>query len=104
MVEQNYEQIIKQKENLPTSVKQHIYDTVNTKVNRKVQHINSEINEKIANIKQYTHDQFNKAFVKLYRYSTPFVIISIFSYLLFDKKRIDSSKEYSEVGESDSIN
>lgn len=104
LVEQNYEQIIKQKENLPTSVKQHIYDTVNTKVNRKVQHINSEINEKIANIKQYTHDQFNKAFVKLYRYSTPFVIISIFSYLLFDKKRIDSSKEYSEVGESDSIN
>ena len=104
LVEQNYEQIIKQKENLPASVKQHIYDTVNTKVNRKVQHINSEINEKIANIKQYTHDQFNKAFVKLYRYSTPFVIISIFSYLLFDKKRIDSSKEYSEVGESDSIN
>lgn len=103
MVEQNYEQIIKQKENLPASVKQHIYDTVNTKVNRKVQHINSEINKKIANIKQYTHNQFNKAFVKLYRYSTPFVIISIFSYLLFDKKRIDSSKEYSEIEESDSL-
>lgn len=101
LVEQNYKQIIKQKGNLPVPVKQHIYDTVNNKVNRKVRHINSEINEKIANIKRYTHNQFNKAFVKLYRYSTPFVIISMFSYLLFDKKRTDSSKEYTEIEKSE---
>lgn len=104
LVEQNYEQVIKQKGNLPTPVKQHIYNTVNTKVNHKIQHINNEINETIVNIKQYAHKQFNKAFVKLYKYSVPFVALSILSYLLFDKKRIDSSKEYSEIEESDSIN
>ena len=85
--------MIKQRKNLSVTVKQRIYDIVKRKINYKVQCINSKINKIIANIQKYTHGQFNKAFVKLYQYSTPFVIISIFSCLLFDKRRINSSKE-----------
>lgn len=100
LIKQNYKQVIQGKDNLPVIVKHQIYNSVVNKVNLKIKDINSQINKKITNIKQYTHNQFNKAFVKLYRYSTPFVFLSIFSFLLFDKKRIDSSKEYSKIEKS----
>ena len=100
LIKQNYKQVIQGKDNLPIIVKHQIYNSVVNKVNLKIKDINSQINKKITNIKQYTHNQFNKAFVKLYRYSTPFVFLSIFSFLLFDKKRIDSSKEYSKIEKS----
>lgn len=90
LVEQNYKLVIKQKRNLPVTVKQRIYNIVKGKVSYKVRLINSKINKVIANIQKYTHDQFHKAFVKLYQYSAPFVILSIFSCFLLDKKRINS--------------
>ncbi|UQS82212.1 MFS transporter [Bombilactobacillus folatiphilus] len=90
LVEHNYHKVIQQQPNLPPQQAAVIKQQVRKKVLQRVTKLNAQINHVIQKIKNYALSQHNKAFIKLYSSSIIFVAISIFSFLLFPKKK-DSS-------------
>ncbi len=73
--------------NLPQAQKQGIYQKVKSSVDKKLAKINKQINTAVKHIKDYSIKRYTKAFTKLYSYSTGFIILTVFSSLLFPRKR-----------------
>ncbi|WP_019805773.1 DHA2 family efflux MFS transporter permease subunit [Streptococcus mutans] len=71
---------------LPQVQKQEIYKKVKASVEKKLETINKQINKAIKHIKDYSRKRYTKAFTKLYSYSIIFIILAIFSSLLFPRK------------------
>ncbi|BAH87534.1 DHA2 family efflux MFS transporter permease subunit [Streptococcus mutans] len=71
---------------LPQVQKQEIYKKVKASVEKKLATINKQINKAIKHIKDYSRKRYTKAFTKLYSYSIIFIILAIFSSLLFPRK------------------
>ncbi|MDT9501351.1 DHA2 family efflux MFS transporter permease subunit [Streptococcus mutans] len=71
---------------LPQVQKQEIYKKVKASVEKKLATINKQINKAIKHIKDYSKKRYTKAFTKLYSYSIIFIILAIFSSLLFPRK------------------
>lgn len=71
---------------LPQVQKQEIYKKVKASVEKKLATINKQINKAIKHIKDYARKRYTKAFTKLYSYSIIFIILAIFSSLLFPRK------------------
>ncbi len=75
---------------LPQVQKQEIYKKVKASVEKKLatinKQINKQINKAIKHIKDYSRKRYTKAFTKLYSYSIIFIILAIFSSLLFPRK------------------
>lgn len=71
---------------LPQVQKQEIYKKVKASVEKKLATINKQINKAIKHIKDYSRKRYTKVFTKLYSYSIIFIILAIFSSLLFPRK------------------
>lgn len=75
---------------LPKEQKQAIYGKVKSRVSQKLTKINKQINAAVKHIKNYSVERYTKAFTKLYGYSIGFIILAIFSSLLFPRKNSDN--------------
>lgn len=71
---------------LPQVQKQEIYKKVKASVEKKLATINKQTNKAIKHIKDYSRKRYTKAFTKLYSYSIIFIVLAIFSSLLFPRK------------------
>ncbi|WP_166667225.1 MFS transporter [Companilactobacillus nuruki] len=91
MVEKASDQIIKEKNQvlklqLPIAVQQKIHEQVKTKVQRKVITTNTTLRKLTRNIRSYLHNHLTNAFLNLYKFELPFVLASIFSIMIFERK------------------
>ena len=91
MIERTFNQIIKEKSSmmkvqLPTVVQQEIHKQVQIKVQDKVATMNVILKKLTKSIRLYLHNHLTDAFLKLYRFELPFVLISIFSIMIFERK------------------
>ncbi|WP_334340258.1 MFS transporter [Companilactobacillus sp. HBUAS56275] len=91
MIERTSNQSIKEKSSmmrvqLPTVVQQEIHKQVQIKVQDKVATMNVILKKLTKSIRLYLHNHLTDAFLKLYRFELPFVLISIFSIMIFERK------------------
>ncbi|MBB1079747.1 MFS transporter [Limosilactobacillus sp. STM2_1] len=87
IIQENYNKVLtKQPTSISEVAKQQIYIQVKSKVNLKLKAINKNINATITKIKSFSINEYGKAFTKLYSYSIIFVLLSIFTCLLFPRK------------------
>lgn len=71
----------------PQLTYQGVYRQIKTKVTSTLNKLNNKINNAISKIKRYAKNQYETAFVKLYKYSIPFTSLAILSFVLFPKKK-----------------
>ncbi len=86
LIAKNYNQAIQNKSDIPDNIKSEILQQVTNEVTQKIKKINQKINQTIEKIITYTQSQFSDAFIKLYRNSIFFVLISIPVSLFFKKQ------------------
>ncbi|KZK04739.1 putative MDR permease possible transmembrane efflux protein [Lactococcus cremoris] len=87
LITEKYTKIIQNMSNKTEESESEVLQQVTSEVNNKIDHINMEINGTIEKITIQTKKQFSIAFVKLYRSSIIFILLSMLVSMLFIKKK-----------------
>lgn len=91
MVDETSNQVIKEKSlelkmQLPVAVQQRIHEQVQVKVQSKVTTTNATLRKLTRNIRSHLHNRLTDAFLNLYKFELPFILISILSIMIFERK------------------